>query len=147
MNKKVWYGKEIEGRLYGIETLFISDDVAITDDVLSRFNHILIGPTLIEKMSDKNVETYITWRLIEQRIDSEKTMFTIEAKPEHIKLLPKAIILKCHILLWLDVPELSELKSSDSIKVCPRSHDMYCFTLHNGQRVTRQDYIHDRHDI
>lgn len=147
MNKKVWYGKEIEGRLYGIETLFISDDVAITDDVLSKFNHILIGPTLIEKMSDKNVETYITWRSIEQRIDSEKTMFTIEAKPEHIKLLPKAILLKCHILLWLDVPELSELKSSDSIKVCPRSHDMYCFTLHNGQRVTRQDYIHDRHDI
>lgn len=147
MNKKYWYGKEIEGRFYGLETLFISDDCEIPTKVLTRFNHILIGPTLIEKMSNKDVKTTITWKDIEEEIDVNKIMFTIEAKPQHIKLLPKAIILKCHILLWLDVPELAELKSSDSIKICPRSHEMHVFTLHNGQKVTRQDYIHDRHDI
>ena len=98
-------------------------------------------------MSADDSNSQISWKVIEEQIDEQKKMFTIEAKPEHIKLLPKSIILKCHILLWLDVPELAELKSSDSIKVCPRSHEMYCFTLHNGQKVNRQDYIHDRHDI
>lgn len=147
MRKKYWYGKEIEGRFYGLETLFVSDDFDTFNEVAKKFNHILIGPPLIEKMSDGNVETKITWLDIEKMLDEDKKMFTLEAKPEHIKLIPKSMILKCHILLWIDVPELAELKSSDSIKVCPRSHEMYCFTLHNGQKVTRQDYIHDRHDI
>jgi hypothetical protein len=169
MRKKYWYGKEIEGRLYGLETLFVADDFKEFKKVAEKFNHILIGPTLIERMNysePKNdidkfqracgmiknalngvTKNFITWGMIERMIDEDKKMFTIEAKPEHIKMLPKAIILKCHILLWLDVPELSKLKSSDSIKVCPQSHEMHVFTLHNGQKVTRQDYIHDRHDI
>lgn len=147
MNKKYWYGKEIEGRLYGLETLFVSDDFNEFAKISENFHHILIGPTLIRKMSSSSVKTDITWEAIEEMIDVDKKMFTIEAKPQDIALLPKAIILKCHILLWLDVPELSELKSSDSIKVCPRSHEMHVFTLYNGQKVGREDYIHDRHDI
>lgn len=149
MRKKYWYGKEIEGRFYGLETLFVSDDFSEREyiKVCEKFNHILIGPPLIEKMFKEPESTQIKWSLIEEQIDEQKKMFTLEAKPEHIKMIPKSMILKCHILLWIDVPELAELKSSDSIKVCPRSHEMYCFTLHNGQKVTRQDYIHDRHDI
>jgi len=145
MRKKYWYGKEIEGRLYGLETLFVSDDFDGFENVAAKFNHILIGPTLIEKM--KNTGSKITWDVIEKMIDDEKKMFTLEAKPENIKSIPQSMKLKCHILLWIDVPELAELKSSDSIKVCPRSHEMYCFTLHNGQKVNRVDYMHDRHDI
>ena len=145
MRKKYWYGKEIEGRLYGLETLFVSDDFTEFVEVSKKFSHILIGPTLIEKMSSSPVN--IGWSLIEKMIDEDKKMFTLEAKPENIKSIPKSMLLKCHILLWLDVPELAELKSSDSIKVCPRSHEMYCFTIHNGQKVNRVDYMHDRHDI
>lgn len=147
MRKKYWYGKEIEGRLYGMETLFVSDDFEGFEKIAEKFNHILIGPTLISKMSGTNTQQKITWDIIEKMIDEDKKMFTLEAKPENIKEIPKSMILKCHILLWIDVPELAELKSSDSIKVCPRSHEMYCFTLYNGQKVNRQDYIHDRHDI
>lgn len=154
MRKKYWYGKEIEGRFTGLETLFISLDFEEFEKVQTRFSHILIGTTLIDQLyeaerlknQDFNVKTTITWERIEELIDNEFKYFTIEAKPEQIKKLPKAILLKCHILLWLDVSELGELKSTDSVKLCPQSHDMYCFTLHNGQRVTRDAYFHDRHD-
>lgn len=147
MRKKYWYGKEIEGRLYGLETLFVADVFDEYEEISKKFNHILLGPTVIEKLQSNDVKSKMSWDTIQQQVDEDKKMFTIEAKPKHIAMLPKWVLLKCHILLWIDIPELAELKSTDSIKICPRSHEMYCFTLFNGQKVNRADYIHDRHDI
>lgn len=143
--KKYWHGKEIEGRLTGIESLFIAADFKEFNNVAKKFSHILIGTTLVDEMFKKKTE--INWDRIEQMIDDENKYFSIEAKPNQLKKIPHSMKLKCHILLWIDVPELSQLKSSDSIKVCHQNHDMRVFTLFNGQRVTRDDYMHDRYDL
>lgn len=145
MGKAYWYGKEIEGRLYGIDSLYIARDFKEYEEVSKDFNHVLIGVSLIDEM--KKGKTTITWDLIEKQIDEEGKMFSIEAKPYQVKDLPHAMKLKCHILLWVDVPELDELKSSDSVKLSIKDHDMYVYTLFNGQRVTRNDYwVTDRYD-
>jgi hypothetical protein len=142
--KKYWYGKEIEGRLYGIETLFIPDDFKGFKKIIKKFNHVLVGPKLIEKMNSGTSK--ISWSYLEKQMDERHMMLTIEVKPELIKMLPQAIKLKAHILLWIDCPELAELKETDSVKICNQSHEMYVFTLFNGQKVTRKDYQHDRYD-
>lgn len=138
-----WHGREIEGRLYGLETVFLARDFKKIKKVAKKFSHVLIGINLIDELNEESTK-HITWEWIERYID-KGNFITLEASPDQIKYIPQAIKLKAHILLWIDVPELAELKSSDSIKVCTQLHDMYVFTLHNGQRVTRNDYYHDRY--
>lgn len=142
--KKFWYGKEIEGRLYNLDSIYIGHDFDTFENECNDFHHYLIGTSLIDEM-DKG-GTDITWNYLEELIDMKRKMVTIEARPEQIKKIPHSMKLKCHILLWIDIPELSELKSSDSVKLCIQNHDMYVYTLFNGQRVTRNDYIHDRYE-
>ena len=143
MNKKYWYGKEIEGRLYGLESVFISTDLT-EEEITSilKVHHILIGTTLIDEIQSGN--TNITWDRILHWILIDNKYVTLEAKPEQIKPLPQAIKLRTHILLWLDVPELYDLKESDSVKLCHSLHEMYVTSFMNCQRVTKNDYYHDR---
>lgn len=143
--KDYWFGKEIEGRLYGLETVFIPKLFKAKKSLFKKFNHFLIGPTLIEQMSDPAKIDKITWRKLENLIDEGK-MITLEVKPGQMKLIPQSMKLKAHILYWIDAEEVSQMKETDSIKICTQSHDMFCFTLFNGQRVKRHDYIHDRYE-
>lgn len=142
--KNYWYGKEIEGRLYGVETAYIPRDFKPKKKFFNKFQHYLIGPELIKSMNSG--KSNITWKKIESLIDEKMIMITLEVKPGLLQDIPQSMKLKCHILYWIDAEELSELKSSDSVKIAMRSHDMYVFTLFNGQRVTRNDYLHDRYD-
>lgn len=143
LTKDYWYGKEIEGRLYGIDTLFVADDVDISK-VHGDFNHVLLGPTLIDKLNN-DAAKHLDWTGIECQMDEGK-IITLEVKPGQLKNVPQSIKLKAHILLWIDAADLAEMKESDSIKVCSQLHDMRVFTIFNGQKVTRNDYIHDRYD-
>lgn len=142
-NRNYWTGREIEGRLYGLDTLYIANDFKEYDSVSFRYHHVLIGTSLIEQM--KSGKTEITWDKIHEQIRTDRKFFTLEVKPGQLKDIPQYIKLQCHILYWIDAEELEELKSTDSVKLSIRSHDMYVFTLHNGQRVTRNDYYHDKY--
>ncbi len=142
MSAKYWYGKEIEGRLYGLESVFISTD--LTNDELTevkKVHHLLIGTSLIDEI--QKGDTTITWDMIFDWIVYENKYVTLEAKPEQIKNLPQKIKLRCHILLWLDVPELYDLKETDSVKLCHGLHEMYVTSFMNCQRVTKNDYYHN----
>lgn len=142
--KKYWYGKEVEGRLYGLDTLCIAADFKKFKKVAKRFNHILIGTSLIDEMH-KN-DTTITWGLLERMIDDESKFVSIEVRPKQLDKIPHKMKLKCHILYWIDAPEIAQLKDSDSVKICTQDHEMRVFTLFNGQKVKRDDYYHDRYD-
>lgn len=144
MKKKYWYGKEIEGRLYGLESVFIPTD--LNDQELSEIqniHHYLIGTPLIDEIEKGG--TNITWDKVFDWIVYDNKFVTIEAKPGQIKFLPQKIKLRCHILLWLDVPEIYDLKVTDSVKLCPSLHEMYVTSFMNCQRVTKNDYFHDRY--
>lgn len=141
--KNYWFGKEIEGRLYGLETVFIPKDFKAKKGLFKKFNHFLVGPILIEQMT--NEKSHIQWQQLENLIDAGK-MVTLEVKPGQMKLIPQSMKLKAHILYWIDAAEIAEMKETDSIKLCSQSHDMFVFTLFNGQRVKRHDYIHDRYE-
>ena len=134
---------EIEGRYYGIDTLFIADEYEDLVDDMYKVYHVLIGTSLVDKLAAGECVD-ISWLDIERYL-REGNIVTLEVKPEQLKNVPHFVKLKAHILLWLDVPELDELKKTDSIKVCPRLHDMYVFTLMNGQKVERHEYLIDRY--
>jgi hypothetical protein len=138
MESKYWIGKEIEGRLHGLETVFLADMPHNLADLMERYSHILIGTSLINKMCDTD------WDRFEFYIN-EGNFVTIEAKPLQLDMIPSKMKIKAHILLWIDLPSLYELKDTDSIKLTLREYEMYVFTLQNGQRVTKKDYIHDRY--
>ena len=141
---KYWYGKEIEGRLYGLESVFISTDLTESEFTeIQKVNHFLIGTSLIDEIDQGN--TYITWDKLFDLIVKDHKFITIEAKPDQIKKLPQKLKLRAHILLWLDIPELYDLKVTDSVKLCPALHEMYVTSLMNCQRVSKNDYYHDRY--
>lgn len=143
-SKNYWTGKEIEGRLYGLDTIFLARDFKGMLNEAVKYPSILIGVGLIDEL---NYETSnnLSWQDIENLLDTGKAV-TLEVKPHQVKKIPIQIKLKAHILLWIDVPEIAELKSSDSVKLCSQSHDMHVFTLFNGQRVTRDNYQHDKYE-
>lgn len=146
MTKKThWIGKEVEGRLYGLETLCIANSFTDFEKEFDKTHHVLIGTPLIEEMAEAADGNKINWSWLEDRVDSRKNFLSLEVKPGQLKKIPHSMKLKCHILYWIDAEELQELKSSDSVKLSIRGHDMFVFTLFNGQRVTRNDYYHDRY--
>lgn len=143
LKKTHWYGKEVEGRLYGIDTLCVALPFETFHKEAAKFTHILIGTSLIDIMYEQE-NSNVKWEDIQMLLDLGKTV-SLEARPNQLDRIPHTMKLRCHILLWINVPELSQLKQSDSVKLSIQDHDMYVYTLFNGQRVTRNDYYHDRY--
>lgn len=146
MSKKYWFGKEIEGRLYGLESAFISDDLSRQEiETVKRVHHFLLNEELINKLNDNKTE-FLSWDMIFNWIVLENKFVTLNIKPYQLKSLPMMIRIRCHLLLNLDVPELVDLKSTDSVKISSSSHEMYITSLINCQQVTKNDYYHDRYE-
>lgn len=143
MNLKYWFGKEIEGRFYGLESAFIVDD--LTEEEFNHaltVNHLLIGVPLIDKINKGG--TFITWSKLLHLIQVNNKFVTLEAKPEQLKFISQEMKLRSHILLWLDVPELNDIKSTDSVKLVTAPYEIYATSLMNCQKVTKHEYTHDR---
>lgn len=104
-----WEGPEVEGRLYGIHTLFTSADTIVSDITPEKWPHVFINPDTIEKQG---------WRDIARL--AQVALVTVCVTPEQLANMPEEVRLSCHVMLTITEPTFRLLKKTDSLRIFSR---------------------------
>ena len=145
--KDYWYGKECEGRLTDVETLFIADINSSWEDDISNGGthapHIYFCSPAIEQMI-QGMSEIMNWEWLDEYIDKWNKTITLEVTPDMLENIPAVIRVKVHIMYMMNEKDVRLLKKNDSIKVVYDDYSLYCTSIQNMQHVTPDDYKHDR---
>lgn len=134
-----WFGKEIEGRFSDVETLFIAK---ISDNVPTDYKapHVYVCASAVKELTEGN-----KWEdFLDDVVDKAGKIVTIEVKPGMLKKIPPMVRIRTHVLYMIEEEEVDLLTDNDSIKVVYGDYKLYITSIQNMQKVTPQDYIHDR---
>ena len=142
--RKHWYGKECEGRLTDVETLFIAD---IEEGGLNmeKAPHIYFCSPAVKQLI-KNKSGNLNWDWMNLFIDRTGITISLECEPGMLKDVPPMIRIKTHIMYMMNEEEVGLLKKNDSIKVIHAPYSLYCASIQNMQKVTPDDYKYDRYE-
>ena len=145
--RKYWYGKECEGRLTDVETLFIAD-ITVKGLSMERAPHIYFCSGAVEQLitDDMKNQSKLDWDWMNNFIDRTGTTISLECTPGMLKNILPMIRIKTHIMYMLEEEEVSLLKQNDSIKVIHAPYSLYCASIQNMQKVTPDDYKYDRYE-
>ena len=141
--RKYWYGKECEGRLTDVETLFIAD-IDVKGLNMEKAPHIYFcSPAVRQLIKGKG---NLNWDWLNGFIDRTGITISLECEPGMLKDVPPMIRIKTHIMYMMNEEEIGLLKKNDSIKVIHAPYNLYCASIQNMQKVTPDDYKYDRYE-
>jgi len=142
--RKYWYGKECEGRLTDVETLFVAD-INVKGLDMEKAPHIYFCSPAVEQLitDDMKTQSPLDWDWMNKFIDRTGITISLECEPGMLTHVPPMIRIKTHIMYMLNEPEVSLLKQNDSIKVIHAPYNLYCASIQNMQQVTPDDYKYD----
>ena len=145
--RKYWYGKECEGRLTDVETLFIAD-IRVKGVDMEKMPHIYFCSGAVEQLitNDMKNQSQLDWDWMNKFIDRTGITISLECTPGMLKDVPPMIRIKTHIMYMMDDLEVQLLKKNDSIKVVHGAYRLYCTSIQNMQKVTPDDYKYDRYE-
>ena len=141
--RKYWYGKECEGRLTDVETLFIAD-IDVKGLNMEKAPHVYFcSPAVRQLIKDKGD---LNWDWLNAFIDRTGITISLECEPGMLKDVPAMIRIKTHIMYMMNEEEVGLLKQNDSIKVVYAPFSLYCASIQNMQKVTPDDYKYDKYE-
>jgi hypothetical protein len=145
--RKYWYGKECEGRLTDVETLFIAD-IRVKGVDMEKMPHIYFCSGAVEQLitNDMKNQSQLDWDWMNKFIDRTGITISLECTPGMLKDVPPMIRIKTHIMYMMNEEEIGLLKKNDSIKVIHAPYNLYCASIQNMQKVTPDDYKYDRYE-
>ena len=145
--RKYWYGKECEGRLTDVETLFIAD-IRVKGVDMEKMPHIYFCSGAVEQLitNDMKNQSQLDWDWMNKFIDRTGITISLECTPGMLKDVPPMIRIKTHIMYMMNEEEIGLLKKNDSIKVIHAPYSLYCASIQNMQKVTPDDYKYDRYE-
>ena len=145
--RKYWYGKECEGRLTDVETLFIAD-IRVKGVDMEKMPHIYFCSGAVEQLitNDMKNQSQLDWNWMNKFIDRTGITISLECTPGMLKDVPPMIRIKTHIMYMMNEEEVGLLKKNDSIKVIHAPYSLYCASIQNMQKVTPDDYKYDRYE-
>tara|TARA_R110001583_G_scaffold11926_6_gene53244 strand:+ start:265 stop:708 length:444 start_codon:yes stop_codon:yes gene_type:complete len=143
--RKYWYGKECEGRLTDVETLFIAD-INIKGLNMDKAPHIYFCSGAVGQLIADEKKSELTWTWLNNFIDKTGTTVSLECIPGMLQKVPAMIRIKTHIMYMMSVEEVRLLKQNDSVKLVHGEYDLYCTSIQNMQKVTPDDYKYDRYE-
>ena len=141
--RKYWYGKECEGRLTDVETLFIAD-IDVKGLVMEKAPHIYFCSPAVRQLIKGKGD--LNWDWLNAFIDRTGTTISLECEPGMLKHVPPMIRIKTHIMYMMNEEEVGLLKQNDSVKVVYAPYSLYCASIQNMQKVTPDDYKYDRYE-
>ena len=141
--RKYWYGKECEGRLTDVETLFIAD-IDVKGLVMEKAPHIYFCSPAVRQLIKGKGD--LNWDWMNGFIDRTGTTISLECEPGMLKHIPPMIRIKTHIMYMMNEEEVGLLKQNDSVKVVYAPYSLYCASIQNMQKVTPDDYKYDRYE-
>ena len=141
--RKYWYGKECEGRLTDVETLFIAD-IDVKGLNMEMAPHVYFcSPAVRQLIKDKGD---LNWDWLNAFIDRTGITVSLECEPGMLKDVPAMIRIKTHIMYMMKEEEVGLLKQNDSVKVVYAPYSLYCASIQNMQKVTPDDYKYDKYE-
>ena len=141
--RKYWYGKECEGRLTDVETLFIAD-LDVKGLNMEKAPHIYFCSPAVKQLIKGKGD--LNWDWLNGFIDRTGITISLECEPGMLKDVPPMIRIKTHIMYMMYEEEVGLLKKNDSIKVIHAPYSLYCASIQNMQKVTPDDYKYDRYE-
>jgi len=141
--RKYWYGKECEGRLTDVETLFIAD-IDVKGLNMEKAPHIYFCSPAVRQLIKGKGD--LNWDWMNNFIDRTGTTISLECTPGMLKDVPAMMRIKTHIMYMMNEEEVGLLKQNDSIKVIHAPYSLYCASIQNMQQVTPDDYKYDRYE-
>jgi hypothetical protein len=141
--RKYWYGKECEGRLTDVETLFIAD-LDVKGLNMEKAPHIYFCSPAVKQLIKGKGD--LNWDWLNNFIDRTGITISLECEPGMLKDVPPMIRIKTHIMYMMYEEEVGLLKKNDSIKVIHAPYSLYCASIQNMQKVTPDDYKYDRYE-
>ena len=138
--RKYWYGKECEGRLTDVETLFIAD-IDVKGLNMEKAPHIYFCSPAVRQLIKGKGD--LNWDWMNAFIDRTGTTISLECEPGMLKHVPPMIRIKTHIMYMMNEEEVGLLKQNDSVKVVYAPYSLYCASIQNMQKVTPDDYKYD----
>ena len=141
--RKYWYGKECEGRLTDVETLFIAD-IDVKGLNMEKAPHIYFCSPAVRQLIKGKGD--LNWDWLNTFIDRTGITISLECEPGMLKDVPAMMRIKTHIMYMMNEEEVGLLKKNDSIKVIHAPYSLYCASIQNMQKVTPDDYKYDRYE-
>ncbi len=141
--RKYWYGKECEGRLTDVETLFIAD-IDVKGLVMEKAPHIYFCSPAVRQLIKGKGD--LNWNWLNAFIDRTGITISLECEPGMLKEVPPMMRIKTHIMYMMNEEEVGLLKQNDSVKVIYAPYLLYCTSIQNMQKVTPDDYKYDRYE-
>ena len=141
--RKYWYGKECEGRLTDVETLFIAD-IDVKGLNMEKAPHIYFCSPAVRQLIKGKGD--LNWDWLNAFIDRTGITVSLECEPGMLKEVPPMMRIKTHIMYMMNEEEVGLLKQNDSVKVIYAPYLLYCTSIQNMQKVTPDDYKHDRYE-
>ena len=141
--RKYWYGKECEGRLTDVETLFIAD-IDVKGLNMEKAPHIYFCSPAVRQLIKGKGD--LNWDWLNSFIDRTGITISLECEPGMLKDVPPMMRIKTHIMYMMNEEEVGLLKQNDSIKVIYAPYSLYCASIQNMQQVTPDDYKYDRYE-
>ena len=141
--RKYWYGKECEGRLTDVETLFIAD-LDVKGLNMEKAPHIYFCSPAVRQLIKGKGD--LNWDWLNAFIDRTGITVSLECEPGMLKDVPAMMRIKTHIMYMMNEEEVGLLKQNDSIKVIHAPYSLYCASIQNMQKVTPDDYKYDRYE-
>jgi hypothetical protein len=141
--RKYWYGKECEGRLTDVETLFIAD-IDVKGLNMEKAPHIYFCSPAVRQLIKGKGD--LNWDWLNSFVDRTGTTVSLECEPGMLKDVPPMIRIKTHIMYMMNEEEVGLLKQNDSVKVVYAPYSLYCTSIQNMQKVTPDDYKYDTYE-
>ena len=141
--RKYWYGKECEGRLTDVETLFIAD-IDVKGLNMEKAPHIYFCSPAVRQLIKGKGD--LNWDWLNAFIDRTGITISLECEPGMLKDVPPMVRIKTHIMYMMNDEDVGLLKQNDSLKVVYAPYSLYCASIQNMQKVTPDDYKYDRYE-
>lgn len=134
-NQNVWYGKEVEGRLSDLQTVFIRKGDLPLNHV--EYPHIYFTIEYITNCVKTN-----NWDVIHKLLETKKIV-TIEANADTIEKVPMSVFNQVHILYRIHDPFLERLKKTDTLSIDAGWYRCHQIMKCNLQQIVPDDYKFD----
>jgi len=133
--KSYWYGREVEGRLSDIETVFVRGQVPKN---YKDYPHIYFTTEYIEMAC-----VHENWDEIHTILET-KQYVTIEANEKTMDKIPMSIFNRAHIIYRIQNKHVAKLKNTDTLSVDAGWYRVHQITKCNMMEINPDDYKFDR---
>lgn len=142
-NKKVWKGRECEGRYSDLMTVFVRDlPKPGSADIGVKYSECPHYYFTIEYMRKARENTpYI--QVIRDILDRTNMAVTIEAMQDTLEQIPPDLVNRCHIIYRIHDKALQVLKDTDTLSIDAGWYRCHMITKMNMQETKPSNYIYD----